>query len=51
MQLSRSTSSQEHPTHKFAAGNYQCLREKPVSRGVNIRQRFINFHGAHYSAN
>ena len=51
MQLSRSTSSEKHPIHKFAAGNYQCLREEPVSRGVDIRKRFINFHETHYSAN
>ena len=51
MQLSRSTSSEKHPVHKFAAGNYQCLREEPVSRGVDIRKRFIEFHETHYSAN
>ena len=51
MQLSRSTSSEKHPIHKFAAGNYRCLREEPVSRGVDIRKRFIEFHKSHYSAN
>ncbi|KAF1937421.1 putative metalloprotease [Clathrospora elynae] len=51
IQLSRSTSSEKHPIHRFAAGNYQCLREEPVSRGVDIRKRFIEFHEAHYSAN
>ncbi|RHZ43567.1 uncharacterized protein CDV56_102153 [Aspergillus thermomutatus] len=50
-QLGRSTSSEKHPIHKFATGNYQCLREEPVSRGVDIRKRFIEFHEAHYSAN
>ena len=50
-QLARSTSCERHPFHKFAAGNYKCLHEEPVARGVNIRQRFIEFHEAHYSAN
>jgi insulysin len=50
-QLGRSTSSEKHPIHKFATGNYQCLREEPVSRGVDIRKRFIEFYEAHYSAN
>ncbi|KAF5876257.1 putative peptidase m16 inactive domain-containing protein [Botrytis fragariae] len=51
MQLSRSTSSDKHPMNNFAAGNYQCLREIPVSRGVNVRKRFIEFYKAYYSAN
>ncbi|KAJ9144504.1 putative Metalloprotease [Pleurostoma richardsiae] len=50
-QLARSTSSEKHPFHKFAAGNYRCLHEEPVSRGVDIRKRFIEFHETHYSAN
>ncbi|PQE23415.1 a-pheromone processing metallopeptidase ste23 protein [Rutstroemia sp. NJR-2017a BBW] len=51
MQLSLSTSSDKHPMKNFAAGNYQCLREIPVSRGVNVRKRFIEFYKAYYSAN
>jgi insulysin len=50
-QLDRSTASRKHPIHRFAAGNYQCLREEPMSRGVDIQERFIEFHTAHYSAN
>ncbi|KAI2864641.1 hypothetical protein CBS12448_2857 [Aspergillus niger] len=50
-QLGRSTSSEKHPIRKFATGNYQCLHEEPVSRGIDIRKRFIEFHEAHYSAN
>ncbi|KAF7940820.1 uncharacterized protein EAE97_007006 [Botrytis byssoidea] len=38
--------------NNFAAGNYQCLHEIPVSRGVNVRKRFIEFYyKAYYSAN
>ncbi|KAJ4374648.1 metalloprotease [Didymella sp. IMI 355093] len=51
VQLDRSTSSRKHPIHRFAAGNYQCLREEPMSRGVDVQRRFIEFHKAHYSAN
>ena len=51
IQLSRSTSSEKYSIHKFATGNYQCLREEPVSRGVDIRKRFVEFHETHYSAN
>lgn len=50
-QMGRSTSSEKHPIHKFATGNYQCLREEPASRGVDVRQRFIDFYDAYYSAN
>lgn len=50
-QLDRSTSSRKHPIHRFAAGNYQCLRDEPMSRGIDVQRRFIEFHEAHYSAN
>jgi insulysin len=50
-QLDRSTSSRKHPIHRFAAGNYYCLREEPMSRGVDVQRSFIEFHEAHYSAN
>jgi insulysin len=50
-QSGRSTSSEKYPIHKFATGNYQCLRDESESRGVDIRKRFIEFHEAHYSAN
>ncbi|PWY80090.1 hypothetical protein BO83DRAFT_459862 [Aspergillus eucalypticola CBS 122712] len=50
-QLGRSTSNEKHPIVKFATGNYQCLYEEPLSRGVDIRKRFIEFYDTHYSAN
>lgn len=49
-QVGRSTSNRKHPVHKFATGNYQCLYEEPVSRGIDIRKRFIEFYETHYSA-
>lgn len=50
-QLGRSTSSEKHPIHKLPTGNYQCLCEEPVSQGVDIRKRILEFHEAHHSAN
>lgn len=50
-QLSRTLSSSGHPFHKFPSGNYQSLREVPVSQGIDIRKRFVDFCEAHYSAN
>ncbi|GLA67965.1 insulinase (Peptidase M16) [Aspergillus tubingensis] len=50
-QLGRTTSNEKHPIHKFATGDYQCLYKEPLSRGVDIRKRFIEFYDTHYSAN
>lgn len=49
-QVGRSTSNRRHPIHKFATGNYQCLYEEPISQGIDIRKRFIDFYDTHYSA-
>ena len=40
-----------HPFHKFSTGNYSVLRDEPMARGVKIRDEFINFYKAQYSAN
>ena len=50
-QLNRSTSGPQHPYHKFATGSYKLLHDDPISRGVKIREAFINFYKTHYSAN
>ncbi|KAF9699478.1 hypothetical protein EKO04_002692 [Ascochyta lentis] len=50
VQLSRSTSNKNHPIRRFAAGNYQCLHEEPLLRGIDVRRRFIEFYETHYSA-
>ncbi|KAF2858589.1 a-pheromone processing metallopeptidase-like protein Ste23 [Piedraia hortae CBS 480.64] len=50
-QLDRSLSSKQHPLHKFGTGNYHVLHDEPISRGVVIRDEFINFYQTHYSAN
>ncbi|KAL9018416.1 MAG: hypothetical protein Q9185_004259 [Variospora sp. 1 TL-2023] len=50
-QLKKSLSNPEHPYHHFSTGNLQTLRDEPRKRGVNIRDKFIQFHHKHYSAN
>ncbi len=50
-QLHRSTSSKQHPNHKFSTGNYQTLHDDPIGRGVKIRDEFMSFYDRNYSAN
>ncbi|KXS93872.1 hypothetical protein AC578_9026 [Pseudocercospora eumusae] len=51
MQLNKATSSPHHPYHLFATGNYDILHDKPIERGVKIRDEFIKFYQKQYSAN
>lgn len=51
MQLEKACSSEMHPYHLFATGNYKLLHDDPIARGVNIREEFIKFYQKHYSAN
>ena len=50
-QLNKSLSNPKHPYHHFSTGNLQTLKDQPTKRGVKIRDRFIQFHDEHYSAN
>jgi insulysin len=50
-QLNRELSSEKHPYHNFATGSYQTLHDEPLSKGIKIRDAFINFYKEHYSAN
>lgn len=50
-QLHKSLSNPEHPYSKFATGSYDTLHDKPLARGVRIRDEFIEFYDKHYSAN
>lgn len=50
-QLNRELSSENHPYHNFATGSYQTLHDEPLSKGIKIREAFINFYKEHYSAN
>ena len=50
-QLGKSLSNPKHPYHHFSTGNLQTLRDEPKRRGVEVRQKFIEFYERHYSAN
>ncbi|KAK5154964.1 hypothetical protein LTR04_005901 [Oleoguttula sp. CCFEE 6159] len=50
-QLNKSLSNKKHPFHHFSTGNYQVLHDDPIGRGVKIRDKFMEFHSKHYSAN
>ncbi|KAF2455474.1 a-pheromone processing metallopeptidase Ste23 [Lineolata rhizophorae] len=50
-QLNKSLSNPRHPFCHFSTGSYKTLHDDPLKRGVRIRDEFIRFHEAHYSAN
>ncbi|KAG6014527.1 hypothetical protein E4U43_006434 [Claviceps pusilla] len=50
-QLEKSLSNPKHPYCHFSTGNLEVLKAIPESQGVNVRQKFIEFHDKHYSAN
>ena len=50
-QLDKSLSNSKHPYHHFSTGNLETLRDRPKSRGVDVRNEFMAFHAKHYSAN
>lgn len=50
-QLEKSLSNPKHPYCHFSTGNLEVLKTIPESKGVDVRQKFIDFHAKHYSAN
>ncbi|KAH9898898.1 ubiquitin carboxyl-terminal hydrolase-like protein [Xylariomycetidae sp. FL2044] len=50
-QLEKSLSNPNHPYCHFSTGNFEVLKTVPESKGIDVRQKFIDFHGKHYSAN
>lgn len=50
-QLDKSLSNPKHPYCHFSTGNVETLKTIPESRGLNIRDKFIEFYEKHYSAN
>jgi len=50
-QLDKSLSNPKHPFCHFSTGNLEVLKTIPEAQGVNVRQKFIDFHDKHYSAN
>lgn len=39
-----------HPYHKYRVGNYETLGSGPRERGIDIRQRLIDFYKTHYTS-
>ncbi|KAK2595763.1 metalloprotease [Conoideocrella luteorostrata] len=50
-QLEKSLSNPKHPYCHFSTGNYEVLKTIPESQGINVREKFMEFHARHYSAN
>ncbi|KAK9443958.1 uncharacterized protein VB005_02484 [Metarhizium brunneum] len=50
-QLDKCLANPNHPFCHFPTGNIEVLKTIPESRGINIRDKFIEFHAKHYSAN
>lgn len=49
-QLDQATSSKSHVFNHFGTGDSRTLRDEPAAKGVNVRQKLLDFHAAHYSA-
>lgn len=49
-QLDQATSNNSHVFNHFGTGDSRTLRDEPAAKGVNVRQKLLDFHAAHYSA-
>lgn len=49
--MEKSLSNPKHPYCHFSTGNFEVLKTQPEARGVDVRQKFMEFHAKHYSAN
>lgn len=50
-QLDKSSANTHHPYSKFGTGNKQTLDIIPKQKGINVRERLLEFHEKYYSAN
>ena len=50
-QLEKSSADPNHPFSKFGTGNKQTLDVIPKKKGINVRQKLLEFHENFYSAN
>jgi len=50
-QLEKSLSNPKHPFCHFSTGSLETLKTLPEARGINVRDKFIEFYENHYSAN
>ncbi|KAH8587197.1 Metalloenzyme, LuxS/M16 peptidase-like protein [Bisporella sp. PMI_857] len=49
--LGKALSNPKHPYCHFPTGNYEVLKIEPEAKGMDVRQKFMEFHKKHYSAN
>ncbi|OAA58393.1 a-pheromone processing metallopeptidase ste23 [Niveomyces insectorum RCEF 264] len=50
-QLEKSLTNPKHPFCHFSTGNLEVLKVEPEARGINVREKFMEFHDKYYSAN
>ncbi|KAL6254449.1 hypothetical protein P5V15_014497 [Pogonomyrmex californicus] len=50
-QLNKSSACPDHPFSKFNTGNRETLDIIPKQRGINVRDRLLEFYEKYYSAN
>ncbi|XP_018377581.1 PREDICTED: insulin-degrading enzyme-like [Trachymyrmex cornetzi] len=50
-QLYRSSASSDHPFSKFGVGNRETLSTIPKQKGINVRNKLLEFYEKYYSAN
>ncbi|KAK4230885.1 UCH-domain-containing protein [Podospora fimiseda] len=50
-QLKKTLSNPNHPHCHFSTGNVETLKTIPEAKGINVRDKFIEFYQKHYSAN
>jgi len=50
-QLDKSLSNPAYPYNSFGTGNLTSLKEEPTSKGLDVRQAFMEFHDTYYSSN
>ncbi|KAH8927446.1 LuxS/MPP-like metallohydrolase [Atractiella rhizophila] len=50
-QLDKHTADPNHPFWKFGTGNLKTLRDTPKEKGIDVRERLLEWWKEHYSAN
>ena len=50
-QLSKSTTSSNHPHNGFSTGNKVTLGDIPIQNNLNVRDELLKFHSNNYSSN
>eukprot|EP00164_Ancoracysta_twista_P004346 GFYU01005855.1.p1 GENE.GFYU01005855.1~~GFYU01005855.1.p1 ORF type:complete len:919 (-),score=364.90 GFYU01005855.1:59-2815(-) len=50
-QLLKTISDDSHPFHHFGTGDISTLKTTPEKKGISVREKLMQFHHDHYSAN